>query len=196
MRMSWLFFSLALSACSPVKMPIENEYKLSHYGVINRHHEQGHKTILITHPEASSGYDTEQMLYTIKPFSIENFAHNAWLSPPADMLLPLLVQSVQKSRFFYAVASTTTSELTDYRLDTQLIELQQNFLKKPSQIDFVAKIVLSDVEKNRILASRIIEEHITCPSDTPYGGVIAANQATEVFTKAVTQFVITTLGKQ
>ncbi|KTD50358.1 transport protein [Legionella quinlivanii] len=180
---------LFLQGCA-VKPTVTNEYKLESFSSEKAASKPIHASILITHPDAATGYDTEEMLYTDKPFEISNFVHNAWMGPPADMLLPLMVQSLQKSGYFYAVASTATSELTDYRLDTQLLELQQNFLKKPSQLDFTAKIVLTHVSDNRIIASRIIELHVPCPSDTPYGGVIAANQATGLFTAGVTKFVL------
>ncbi|KTC76022.1 transport protein [Legionella birminghamensis] len=181
---------LFLQGCA-VKPTVTNEYKLDSFSRKVVAQKPVHASILITHPDAATGYDTEEMLYTDKPFEVTSFVHNAWMGPPADMLLPLMVQSLQKSGYFYAVASTATSELTDYRLDTQLLELQQSFLKKPSQLDLTVKIVLTHVSDNRIIASKIIELHVPCPSDTPYGGVIAANQATGLFTEAVTEFVLT-----
>lgn len=181
---------LFLAACSPVKSPISNQYKLDSYSAKQYRPHFAKQSILITVPEAAAGYQNSEMMYVKKPFELSSFANNAWVDQPANMLLPLLAQSIQNSGYFYAVTSNANSEHTDYRLDTQLIELQQNFLKKPSQLDLVAKVVLTDVGKNRVIASRLISQHIKCPMDTPYGGVIAANQATKRFTAEVSQFVV------
>jgi cholesterol transport system auxiliary component len=181
---------LLLTACSPVKTTISNQYKLDSYGSKSFRPNASKQSILITLPEAAAGYQRTDMLYVIKPFELSSFVNNAWVDQPANMLLPLLALSLQQSGYFYAVTSSINSEHTDYRLDTQLIELQQNFLRKPSQIDLVAKVVLTQVSDNRVIASRLISKHIKCPTDTPYGGVIAANQATKLFTAEVSDFVI------
>ena len=107
------------------------------------------------------------------------------------MIYPLIVESLQNTGYFFAVASGPYLEKADYRLDTQLIALHQNFLKNPSVIDFVAKVMVTHIEDNRVVASRIFSQHIRCPTDTPYGGVIAANKATQEFTAHLSEFVIT-----
>lgn len=179
-----------LAACSPVKTSITGQYKLTAYGVSPAAGKYSRHSILVSPPEAVAVYQTSSMLYTNKPFEISAFAHNAWKNPPADMLLPLITQSLQQSGYFHIVTSTTNSEPTDYRIDTQLLELHQNFLKCPSQIDLTVKVVLSNLNANRPVASRIMSYHIPCPADTPYGGVIAANQAVKRFTADLSRFVI------
>lgn len=181
---------LLLNACSPVKTPVSNQYKLDSFNSKPLGRNLAKQSILITAPEAAAGYQSSEMLYIKKPYELSAFANNAWVDQPANMLLPLLAQSLQRSGYFFAVTSSVNSEHTDYRLDTQLIELQQNFLKKPSQIDFVAKVVLTHMSDNRVIASRLISQHINCPADTPYGGVIAANLATKRFTAEVSDFVV------
>ncbi|KTC95000.1 ABC-type transport auxiliary lipoprotein family protein [Legionella feeleii] len=179
-----------LTACSPIKTPITNQYKLAAFSNKQLAANAAHQSILVTTPDAVAGYQTEQMLYIQQPFELGSFAKNAWIDPPADMLFPLIVQSLQRSGYFYAVASTPHSEQTDYRLDTQLIALQQNFLRKPSVLDLVVKVTLTHVSDNRVVASKVISQHVCCPMDTPYGGVIAANRATENLTAEVTNFVV------
>lgn len=179
-----------LSACSPVKVPATNQYQLIGYSSKRFTAHPHHLTLWVTPPEASAGYQTEQMLYVNKPFQLEAFTKNAWVNPPGEMLYPLIVQSIQRTNFFHAVASSTYSQGADYRLDTQLLSLEQNFLKKPSFMEFSAKVVLTRVTDNKVIASRIITQQVPCPSDTPYGGVIAANQATRQFTAIMADFVV------
>ncbi len=188
-------FSLLLSACSPVKTLVTNQYKLDSFSSRHLGHANSRQSILITVPEAAAGYQLSDMLYVKKPFELSSFANNAWVDQPANMLLPLIVQSLQNSGYFFAVTSSANSEQTTYRLDTQLIELEQTFLKKPSQINLTVKVVLTHVSDNRVIASRLITEHVNCPMDTPYGGVIAANRATTLLTAQITEFVISKAGK-
>lgn len=182
-------------ACSPVKKPIDNEYQLIAFSTKQLAAHGGNTILLVTTPEAVAGYQTDEMLYVKKPYQLEAFAKNSWTAPPADMLYPLLIQSLQGTGYFYAVATSPYTEKADYRLDTQLITLDQNFLKKPSVIHFVVKVVLTHVETNKVIASRIINETVSCPSDTPYGGVVAANQASYKFTAKVVDFVISHLRR-
>ena len=51
------------------------------------------------------------------------------------------------------------------------------------------KVVLNDSKRNQVIASKIFHYKIPCPSDTPYGGVLAANQAVKGYTADVVKFV-------
>ena len=184
---------VSLIGCSPVKTLATNEYQLRSFSTKQFTSKPRAITLLVTAPEAVAGHQTDQMLYVKKPYQIEAFVKNEWVSPPAEMLYPLLVQSLQRSGYFYAVASSLYNVEADYRLDTQLLNLEQNFLKKPSAMDVTVKIVLTRVADNKVIASRIISQHIACPMDTPYGGVIAANKATLQLTATVTNFVISNI---
>lgn len=188
-----LFVSMGIASlmgCSPVKLPVTSEYQLNSFNTRQYVAKPQPVTLLVTTPDAVAGYETEEMLYVKKPFQLEAFAKNAWTNPPADMLYPLLVQSLQRSGYFYAVASSPYSAIADYRLDTQLLALEQNFLRKPSFVEFTVKVVLTRTTDSKVIASRIITQKIPCPADTPYGGVIAANKASDLITATVTKFVI------
>jgi len=180
---------MMLSGCGPVKTPITHQYTLNmpDKKTTNKHLPY---TLLISKPEAMAGYQTEQMLYVKTPFTLEPFAKNAWVSPPADMLYPLLVKHIQASHAFRAITSAPFADKTDYRLDTQLITLNQNFLSKQSTLNFAAKIALTRVSDNHVIASRLIIKQLPCSKNTPLGGVIAANQASAAFTEDTLAFVI------
>lgn len=190
MNKYFLITFFALTACSPIKVPVSNQYSLEAFsgGKLKEHHTD--RSILVSQPEAMAGYQTEQMHYIQKPFALESFAHNAWISSPANMLYPLITQSLQQTGYFHAVASGPYADKADFRLDTQLIALKQNFLVKPSVVELVVKVELTHIADNHLLASRIISEHVPCMTDTPYGGVIAANQAVKSFTAKVAMFTV------
>lgn len=195
MTLSLLSLLSLLSACIPVKSTIENQYKIIGYSVVKAPHTTSSKSILISQSDAIAGYQTEEMLYTDTLYRLDAFAHNSWISPPATMLTPLIVQSLQRSHYFHAVAAGPNADKTDYRLDTQLIHLQQNFLTKPSILEFSAQVVITRVNDNRVLASHTFIERIPCPTDTPYGGVIATNSATKAFTARLSHYVIKQVEK-
>ncbi len=185
----------ALIACSPVKMPVTNQYQISNFSAKQLVNKASPNTLLVTNPEAVAGYQTQSMLYIKKPYQLEAFVKNAWVDPPASMLYPLLIQSIQRTGYFNAISSGPYGQGADYRLDTQVLHIEQNFLKKPSVLEFSIKVVLTRVSDNKIIASRIIAQNMPCSVDTPYGGVIAANKASLLITETVARFVVASIKR-
>lgn len=181
---------LSISACTPIKLPVTNEYTLTLPAHTPHSRTKFSDTLFISKPEAMAGYRTEQMLYMKRPFSLEPFAQNAWSSPPAEMLYPLLVQHIQSSQAFRAITSSPYADKADYRLDTQLLTCHQNFLSQQSAFEFTAKIALTRVADNRVMASQLISQRIPCSANTPYAGVVAANRAAHLFVEKTLDFVI------
>lgn len=180
---------ILFSGCA-VKPTIQNQYQLTGYSEKRIVSSPVKSSIFIRAPEAMAGYDTIDMLYTIKRYELRAFAHNTWVRPPAEMILPLIVKSLSKSGYFRVVAVSPSIESTAYQLDTQLLELDQNFLTKPSQIQLALKVTLVKTKGNEPLSSRIFTYKIQCPTDTPYGGVLAANQGLRLFTEELTHFIV------
>jgi cholesterol transport system auxiliary component len=173
-----------------VKVPVTHVYQLTAFAAQKKALHPHKTTLLLTAPEAVAGFETEQMLYMKKPYQIAPFAKNAWVSPPADMLFALLTQSIQSTGYFHAVVTSPYNLGADYRLDTQLLMLKQNFLKKPSVLEFAAKSVLTRIKDNQVLASQVVHIDVPAVNDTPYGGVIAANEAVRQFTARTARFVL------
>jgi cholesterol transport system auxiliary component len=178
-----------LTACTSIKLPVTEQFQLTQFSDKVYQTPHGDSTLFVSPPEALRGYDSVKMNYSTQPFEVKAFAHHAWLGSPAQMIHPLLTQSLQNSGYFRAVSSGIYSDKTDFRLDSQLLMLQQNFICKPSQMVLVMKLVLNDVKNNTVIASKIFHYRIPCPSDTPYGGVLAANTAVKQFTNDAVKFV-------
>lgn len=183
----------ALVACSPIVPEETHKYKLTAFNNERIAHKKTDITILVSETNALDGYQTEQMLYTNKLYQISAFTKNSWASPPANMLTPLIVQSLQSSNYFYAVAFGPNTDKTDYRLDTQMLSLQQNFLTKPSTLEVAIQATLTHVEDNKMIATHIFNLIAPCPSNSPYGGVIAANNVMLTFTRALNRYVISSI---
>ena len=195
LRTTFISLILSFTGCTPIKSTISHQYTFTPQtqGQIqsrSRHHTHVNAALLISKPDAMAGYRTEQMLYVNQRFNLAPFAKNAWTNPPADMLYPVLIERFQSSHAFRAISSSPYADRADYRLDTQLLALHQNFLFKQSRLQFLAKITLTRIKDNHVLSSRLIEENILCPSNTPYGGVLAANIAVSTFTNQTLNFVV------
>lgn len=189
-RIIAFFGVLFLTSCA-VSPLVTNQYSLDKYSSIRYKTPDKHtSSIYIGTPEAIAGIQTDQMLYTMVPHEVSTFVHNTWKNPPADMLYPLIQQSIQDSQYFRIVASGSHAEICHYRLDVELLDFKQNFLKRPSHIDFLVKVMLTDTTQDKVITTKLIRESVRCPSDNPYGGVLAANQATEQLTRRITAFVV------
>lgn len=191
--MRYLLIIMLLSittACAPIIPNENNQYKLVAYSNDKISNQKTDMTILVSQTQAISGYQTEQMLYTNKPYQLSSFVKNSWMSPPAAMLTPLIVQSLQFSNYFFAIASGPDVDKTDYKLETQIISFQQNFLTKPSQIELSIQASISHTDDNRLIASKTFVINTPCMNNSPYSGVVAANNAVHVFTKELTNYVI------
>ncbi|MDX1900405.1 MAG: ABC-type transport auxiliary lipoprotein family protein [Gammaproteobacteria bacterium] len=182
------FFLSSCSVFSPVKTEHVDTYNLTATSHTITKYSSRKMTILVTPVESTPVYNTTQMAYTMKPYHIAYFVKNRWISTPAEMLHPLIVQSLQNTHYFRAVTEKPSMGHYDYILNVQLIKLQQEFLSQSSQIHLILDVQLLNSASQNIIATRRIDiyEHVLQP--TPYAGVIAANIATERALKQITRF--------
>lgn len=172
-----------LSACSflgPISTPPVTTYRLQAINQQQVTRSSSRSTLLVLRPTASAGYQTNAMVYSTEHYLTETFAKNQWVSPPAQMLMPLIVTSLQNTHYFHAVVSPPFPGLADLDLNTQLLEFQQNFLDNESEFKMVLQAELINNTNNRVIAERQFTAVVAAPENNPYGGVIAANRATEI----------------
>ncbi len=198
MRMKWINFFISsllvmnLTGCSlfgPVKTPPVTPYSLTYLGSTTVKSNPQGPVISVSSVNAVPGFDTADMIYVRKHFEHGTFSKNRWSSPPADMMTPLLVQSLQNTGCFRAVTSPTSGGTADLALNTQLILLQQEFTANSSHIHMVVLATLLGGGGQEVIAQRRFECTIEAPLNTPYGGVIAANRATDEILNQIDRFV-------
>lgn len=194
--LSFIFFCmLLLNACmlKPVKTEYPARYVLK--GVSEKRYATvpTHMILLVSQPDANPGYQSDALVYVNKPYQLNNFGQSAWVAPPSQLILPLLVESLRNTHYFHAVMSPPFTGLADFRLETQLITLQQEFFPRKSNVRMEIQATLIDNKNNQILASRHFKQVVLSPTLDPYGGVTAANKATENLLKQITEFVIHTV---
>jgi cholesterol transport system auxiliary component len=189
-RRQWLAgaaLGLALAGCATVTAPLRGDGVQTHLlavgAVPGREWDPGTEarttgpSLAVPQPVVRGGIDSRRMVYVARPYELSYFARNEWADTPARMLHPLLVQALEGAGAFRAVVSTSNSVVSDLRLDTEVLALQQEFLERPSVARVAIRAQLVDLASRRVLATRVLEAKETAPSDDPYGGVVALNQA-------------------
>lgn len=186
-----VIFSL-LTGCSffTVKTTPDSTYILSDLPKAPKSHPSG-LTLLVSPIETDPVYNTAQIAYTNKPYQISYFSKNGWAQPPAQMLQPLLVQTLQNTHFFHAV--TTATLQYDYALTVHLVELRQIFLCQSSFVRMKLRAQIMSAATGKIAGTKTITIIRNAPSNNPYGGVIAANRASSDALFQLARFTLRTL---
>ncbi|MES2714253.1 MAG: ABC-type transport auxiliary lipoprotein family protein [Pseudomonadota bacterium] len=133
--------------------------------------------LLVTIPRAAPGLDTRLMAYQRQPQRIDHYAASEWLDTPPRLLAPLLVRALEASGAFGVVLLAPAAASTRWRLDTELLRLQQNFGPGPSQLRLTLRAVLVDSANRTVLAAREFDTSLPAASEDAAGGVAAAQRA-------------------
>jgi cholesterol transport system auxiliary component len=134
------------------------------------------QVILVAPSAARPGFDGGRIVYVTRAYEIRFFARHEWVAPPAQMLAPLLVEALERGGRFRAVQSTADVS-SPFRLETEIVALQQEFTVQPSVARFALRAQLVDTVERRVLAAEEFEAVEPAPSEDPYGGVVAASRA-------------------
>ena len=174
-----LFGVLNLTGCSlgPVATPTVARYFLqapANQPVVQHKHKK--TSLLLASIASAPGYDSTAMHYVITPYQLQSFATHAWVSPPAQLWQPILMQSLQKSGLL-TIVQTPTPIQTHYRLQVTLNHFEQNFQKPQSVFNMGASVQLQNIVSGKVIASKTFNISIPAQTNTPYAGVLAANQA-------------------
>lgn len=148
----------------------------------------GAPVLVVDIPRAAPGYDTRHMVYQRRPQELEAFAFHEWVEPPSRMLAPLLVRALQQGGAFRAVLLAPSAAAGSWRLETELIRLQQDFITRPSQLRLSLRAVLVDGRTRQVIAWREFDARVAVASDDPVAGVQAAQGAVQQVLVAVAAF--------
>lgn len=145
-------------------------------------------TIIINTPRAAAGFNSQHMMYVREAYKLEYFAQNEWIDTPSRMLAPLLVSTVQNSQVFHAVVQSPSNIVADFRLDTEIVSLQQNFETKPSTVQFKLRIYVVNNVTRKVIAWHEFEDTVVSKSENAAGGAEAANLAVQSVLNKVAAF--------
>lgn len=150
-------------------------------------------TIVVLKPETKAVYNTTQMAYSVQPHQIDFFSKNEWGETPAQMLQPLLIETLQKTHYFHAVVTPSTLTNNAYFLKTQILELNQDYTVNPAILRLTLLVQIYQAATNQVIASKEFSISEPIVQKTPYGGVIAANCATRKMLREIALLVSRTV---
>lgn len=182
---------LALSGCSllsPVPAESPNKYVLNTLPPTQFKKPRRQITLFVAQPATKSFYNTSLIAYSTQPYKIEYFAKSTWITDPADMLQPLIIQSLQNTHYYHAVISPSISGGYDYILNTQIEELLQDYTHCGTILRLIVRAEIINGLNNKVVATKQFVVTQPILQKTPYGGVFAANRATAEMLRQLTQF--------
>lgn len=145
--------------------------------------------LLVTLPREQAGFNTTGIAYLQRPHEIKYYAYNEWAEPPSRLLVPLLVQGMEKTNCWVTVAQPATAVRADYRLDTEILNWQQEFAADSSRVRLSVKAQLVDTQKREVLSARRFEIVEAAPTDDAYGAVVGMNRAAARLLKEIAQWI-------
>jgi cholesterol transport system auxiliary component len=180
MKRLLIAMSLLMAGCSlPVSHPVEEVTHTLALGpqVSIQAPLPAGRTLLVAPLTAAPGYGSPAMAYRTSRHELRYFARQRWVDRPARLIGQALVDGLAG-----AGASTTVAgsgARSDYRLVTDLVQLEQDFTVTPSRMRLVLRVQLVDVRERRPLAGDTLRLEQVAPSDDAPGGVAAANALLE-----------------
>lgn len=182
----------ALTGCSAVKVTPPCTYLIDRMPVYVPVKHDDTNTIMVMQPEVVPAYDTAQMAYSRCPFQVAYYVKSQWAETPPQMLQPLMVKALQCTHHYHAVVTPPFVGNYDYSLKTQIIELNQDYTSPCHPIlrmKVHAQIIAMNT--NDVVATKDFCINVPMRCMSPYGGVLAANIATEMFLQQLARFCIT-----
>lgn len=181
---------IILTGCA-VKIPTVSTYVLTAPAVATEiKTPQTNSVLLVSNMGADPGYKTDRMIYVTVPTDLHQYTRNAWVAPPAQMFLPLITAHIEAKNYFRAVVTQPFYGKSDYRLETRLVVLQQEFMQPASQVRCIVQAVLINNSTSHVIASRRFQAIVPAPGNNPASGVAAANQAAQQISEQISQFVV------
>lgn len=195
---SCVVLALVTSGCISVRGGSEaaHTYQLSLEGAQREvHAADGNSPVVqLSPPQAEPGFETPRMVYLKRPYELEYFAANQWADTPANMVAPLLAQSLSQSGIWRDVVLLPSLVPGDYRLDVYGFALQQEFFQQPSRVRVTARAQLVDLRLSMIVGMQRFEAIEPAPSENAYGGVVAANRAVAALLDQITVWLRECIG--
>lgn len=137
--------------------------------------------------QAASGQATS-IAYRTRDEQLAYFARHQWAEPPARMLQPLVIATLQRTQAFGAVVGPPYFGHAPATLRVELDELIADFSAPPPAVRLSLRALLRD-DAGR-LSTRAIAVHATIGRADPAGVVQAANEAVARALLALAAFVV------
>ena len=145
-------------------------------------------TLLVLVPETAPLYATRRMAYSTQAFQIGYFNESEWALAPAQMIQPLLVETMRSAGYFSEIASSPQSGRNTLTLRTEILELKQDFSLEPATFRVAMRFSLHREPTHQLVATKEVSVSEPMRERTAYAGVIAGNAAIEKMLRALAVF--------
>lgn len=176
---------LCFSGCSvfmPVTIPEIQNYQISilHGANMECPTLVNKPDIQITRMKADAPYDSDNMYYSLERYQLSHYSRNQWVAAPMIMMTKALQEKLLQSCHYSNVVSADFMTTSKYRLNSQLIELQQNMRDGTSTIILAVLVQLVDNKSNKVVKSKTFVEKVdTMPNQ--HGYIIGVNKTVDKF---------------
>lgn len=147
-------------------------------------------TVLVLVPETVPAYATPRMAYSVQKYQIAYFSQNEWVAPPAQMIQPLIVETLRRTHYFSEVLPSPYFGQHTFSLRTEIIELKQDFSSGPGVLRLTMRCYLRREATNQVVATKELLAEELLSERNPYAGVVAANEAMGRLLRELSRFVI------
>lgn len=180
------FSLLSLSGCSvfmPVTIPEIQNYQI---GILHNTRENECTTLAnksdlqITRMKADAPYDSDNMYYSLERYQLNHYSRNQWVAAPVIMMTKAIQEKLLQSCQYNNVVSADFMTASKYRLNSQLIALQQDIRKDKSTVNLAVLVQLVDNKSNHVVRSKTFIEKIDVDPNQ-HGYVVGVNQAVDKF---------------
>ena len=144
--------------------------------------------LIVNPPRSAPGFDSSRIIYVRAAHQLEYYAHSEWVDTPARMTAPLIVAAVEQSGAFRAVVLTPSAVAAEVRLDTEIVRLQHELTSQPSRVHFTLRAYIADTTTRDVIAWQEFDASVATKSNSPYGAVVAANEAAHAVLEQLAAF--------
>lgn len=194
-RKRWLPLAgclLSLAACSllPSAEPVViHRYTLDRPPPDKRF-DPGGPAILVAAVRARPGSASRQIMYRRGPSEAGYYTRSRWLAPPADMLQPLVVDALEGTARFRAVAQPGDTIAADLRLDLELVELYHDVSSDPGSVQLRVRARLQRMAPPAILATKQFAYAAPVVANNAASAVDAVDSLLDELLREVAQFCV------
>jgi cholesterol transport system auxiliary component len=133
--------------------------------------------ILVALPQSTSALDSERIAVSQSPTTFEYYAGAAWTDHAPGMLQALLVETLERSGLFAAVARGTVGLRADYSLVSDLRHFEAEYRGGPPQARIEIDLKLVKSPEGGIVAERDFDVSVPAASNTVSDAVVAFDTA-------------------
>lgn len=181
----YLCIIILFTACSfkPTSLEI-NQYAINFKLKENKFNNTLNE-LYIEEPSVNKSFNNRSIFYTTKAYQFEEYALNKWINKPSDMIHTNIIEAFEYSNIYRTIHKEKRKDKSNYVLKTDVIDIYNMIQNDKSYAVLKVKFYLQMNKEN--IKTYTYDKKIQALSNTPYGFVVAINEA---FEEAVNEWIL------